>query len=206
MLAYKGDKKLKAGILKEMKSHRKADQIIKGTYGKENGVWKGCAVGCAIHSLNLKKKTSWQTDDHSVYETELGIPRALAFLEDSIFENLPQGKAQDFAVDFLEAVQVGSDLTLIVPKFMVWLMDEDDKQMPALPDADEMRALKEAVETIRVLYKRLVDGGTVSDQEWTSASDVIDTKRRAARAARDAWDAWAEKSAEKILSLLKEAK
>jgi len=42
-------------LVAEIKAHREADQIIQGTYGEgNNGDWKGCAVGCSIHSLNRK--------------------------------------------------------------------------------------------------------------------------------------------------------
>src|SRR4051812_3973992 len=105
MLSYKNDSKLKEMFVSEIEEHRKADQIIKGTYGEgSNGDWKGCAVGCSIHSLNRKLHKSYATNDHSVYETELGIPEWLARLEDTIFEGLPQEDAVLWPTQFAEAV------------------------------------------------------------------------------------------------------
>lgn len=34
----------KADMLAEVVKHRKADQIVQGTYGEENGKWRGCAL------------------------------------------------------------------------------------------------------------------------------------------------------------------
>lgn len=75
MKAFHNDPKIKAKYLKRVRAHAKADEIVKGRYWEDG---KGCAVGCTIHSSN-----------HSAYETELGIPRILARLEDTLFENLP---------------------------------------------------------------------------------------------------------------------
>lgn len=88
-LAYKNKPSIKKKYVARVKAHRDADEIVKGIYW-ENG--KGCAVGCTIEGR-----------DHSKYETELGIPRILAHLEDTIFEGLPNGtpkgqKALDKAV------------------------------------------------------------------------------------------------------------
>ena len=51
LISYKNDKELKSMMIEEMKLHQKQDQLIKGVYSKINGVFKGCAVGCSIHSL-----------------------------------------------------------------------------------------------------------------------------------------------------------
>src|SRR6202022_62014 len=59
----------------------------------------GCAVGCTLNQYN-----------HKAYENELGLPRWLAHLEDRIFEGLPAVEAQQFAVDFLESVPVGTNV------------------------------------------------------------------------------------------------
>lgn len=96
MLSF--NQELKDELVAEIIKHREADQIIQRTYGSEvDGVWKGCAVGCAIHSLNVSKGKNLKTSDHSVYETEFGIPRILARLEDRIFEGLSVEDSIPFA-------------------------------------------------------------------------------------------------------------
>ena len=72
MIAFHNDPTIKEKYLSRVTEHERADEIVKGQYW-ENG--KGCAVGCTIHSGN-----------HAAYETELGIPRWMARLEDCISE------------------------------------------------------------------------------------------------------------------------
>lgn len=60
--SFHNDEKLKSALLKEIKKHRKADRIIQGTYGfQDDKDFKGCAVGCSVHSLNIIKKKDYQT-------------------------------------------------------------------------------------------------------------------------------------------------
>ena len=106
--AYHGDPTIKATYLARVRAHREADQLIKGIYWQHG---KGCAVGCTVHS-----------DNHAAYETELGVPRVLARLEDGLFERLPNGQALAWPAQFLEAIPVGADLSLVWPQFAVWLL------------------------------------------------------------------------------------
>ena len=74
MLAFHGQAKVKAKYLARVHAHRQADEIVKGKYWSEG---KGCAVGCTIHG-----------SDHGRYETELGIPRSIAHIQDRLFERM----------------------------------------------------------------------------------------------------------------------
>ena len=173
MKSYKSDKKLKTSLVKEMYSHLEQDQIIKGTYGKQNGVWKGCAVGCAIHSLNLKQKTSWNTGDHSVYEKELGIPLSLAYLEDNIFEGLDKEYAPKFAVDFLEAIPVGVNLEPVKYHFLRYILDENHKTISALKDIkDDIKeqVLKAIDLCIAVMEGAIKTGKIDQSAAWSAES------------------------------------
>ena len=90
MRAYHNDPVIKAGILARLQAHYDADEIVKGHYW-ENGT--GCAVGCTVHGKN-----------HVEYERLFGIPRGLARLEDTIFEHLPNGDAQQWPLRFMRAI------------------------------------------------------------------------------------------------------
>ena len=105
MKAYLNDTKIKEKYIVRVKTHAEADRIIKGTYW-QNG--KGCAVGCTIEG-----------SDHSRYETELGIPRVIARLEDRIFEGLPNDEAKEFPLKFLNAINVGANLSMVAPKWLI---------------------------------------------------------------------------------------
>lgn len=97
MKAFHGDPKIQEMYIARVKAHALADEIVQGQYW-ENG--RGCAVGCTIHG-----------DDHKKYETELGVPEELAYLQDTIFERLPLAEAKKFPLEFLQAIPLGADLT-----------------------------------------------------------------------------------------------
>lgn len=128
MIAYHGNPKKKAAILKQLRAHAKADEIVKGVYW-ENG--KGCAVGCTVHS-----------SEHSAYESEFGIPRMLARLEDAIFEGLPNAKAKKWPIQFMSAIKPGADLHRVGWKFLYWLLT-DERVNPSIknpPMQNEVKA------------------------------------------------------------------
>src|SRR2546426_82462 len=107
MIAFHGDQAIKDFYLARVQAHRAADQLVHGYYWEKG---KGCAVGCTLHSAH-----------HQAYEQELGIPLILARLEVRIFEALPPPGDQAWPDDFLAAVPVGADLTLVWPHFFVCL-------------------------------------------------------------------------------------
>src|SRR5205085_6017374 len=108
MIAFHGKVGIKRKYLARVRAHRKADELIKGTYW-ENG--KGCAVGCTVHSSR-----------HENYETELGIPRSLARIEDGIFEGLANGEAKLWPEKFLSVIKTGADLSGVTDRFLHWLL------------------------------------------------------------------------------------
>lgn len=111
LISYLSDEQLKVDLLAEVKRHEELDQIVQGHYGKENGKWTGCSVGCAIHSLNrIRNKDYIEYGDHSIFEKEFGIPRIIARLNDRIFEGLPADRARKFPFEFLAAIPVGKNL------------------------------------------------------------------------------------------------
>src|ERR1700733_8129790 len=77
----------------------------------ENG--KGCAVGCTIHG-----------EAHASFERELGVPRMLAWLEDAIFEGLPNRLAKTWPERFLSSIAPGRDLSPVGWQFLHWLLTE----------------------------------------------------------------------------------
>jgi hypothetical protein len=184
MLAYHSDPKLKAKYLSRVRRHRKADEIIHGVYW-ENG--KGCAVGCTIHSAN-----------HYAYETELGIPTVLARLEDGIFESLPNGESKLWPEQFLSAIAPGADLSLVWPRFAVWLLL--DEEWGAIRHAKKA-STKAAIQAVGDAYAKVVAGAPLASIDWR--------KLRYAAYAAAAYAASGGKArqaqAVKLLSLLKEA-
>jgi hypothetical protein len=188
LLAYNGDPKIKETYLARVEAHRKADQIIKGTYGR--GDWnnggKGCAVGCTVHS-----------DEHIAYEKELGIPRILAHLEDRIFE----GASNDWAVRwpgrFLAVIPVGADLSNIWTQFAFWLLvDAHDGVVKYARTEKSITAIRAVAEA----YKN----GLKDKAKWQELCIDAAAPYAYASAAYAKSKAF-ERQGEKLLELLKQA-
>jgi hypothetical protein len=95
------------------------------------------------------------------YESELGIPAQIAYLQDVIFEHLPIEQARTFPERFLEAVPVGGDLYPAFWKFMLFLL---------LDDVNGLNRFEENKERLRLVadfYERAVDDEEISMDEYT---------------------------------------
>ena len=92
------------------------------------------------------------TDDHSSYELMYGIPLAIVT---GVFR---ESEKTNF-IEFLEAIPVGADLSLIWPKFAVWLMQE-------LEPFEKAGICGQ----VALLYSRRIKGDEPSIEEWKKAS------------------------------------
>lgn len=110
LIAFHGDKKIRAKYLKRLTLHYNADEIIQGQ-GWENG--KGCMIGCTFNKYN-----------HSLFESKLGLPEELAHLVDKIFEGLPNDQAKEFPLQFYKAINIGADLSKVATKFKIYLLTD----------------------------------------------------------------------------------
>jgi hypothetical protein len=117
--------------------HYRADEIQQGIYWQGG---KGCAVGCAIHSM-----------DHTMYERYFGIPVMLAHVEDRIFEGLSPAEAKEWPLRFIHAVPVGADLSQVGPRFLFWVIRHEALPRATLetvvPIGNVMLVLEHWVET-----------------------------------------------------------
>jgi hypothetical protein len=168
LLAFHNDPAIKAKYVARVKAHTLADEIRQGFYW-QNG--KGCAVGCTIEG-----------NDHNRYETELGIPQQIARVEDGLFEALSETDAKAFPLQFLEAIPVGADLSMVVSNLMLDILAHPEKgllQLPRLTDRTKV-----AIEQVAELYRRRLAGNEPTLEEWYSS-------RRDAADAADAADAYA---------------
>ena len=184
MLAYHNDAAIKAQYLARVKAHETADEIIHGRYW-EHG--KGCAVGCTIHS-----------DSHAAYETELGVPRILARLEDRIFEGMVNGESKTFPRRFLEAIPVGADLSLVWPKFAVWLLTDPKDGVIHFTKKDSKQWI--AINRVADLYRELKDWDKRDKAAFKAAAADADAAYAAAYAAAAAAAAAAAYAAQILLN------
>jgi hypothetical protein len=177
MKAFHNDPQLKANLLVEIAKHRRADQLIQGTYGKMGeGVnplqFKGCAIGCSIHSYALLKGIKFiSTMNHSYYESLFGIPRTLAFLEDFFFEELPESSSQLWPERFMESINVGVDLSLVWPKFVVWMLVDEHDGVIKFVKKNSIQYF--SINHVAELYQRVIKGEEVSKEEFSDAANEI---------------------------------
>jgi hypothetical protein len=172
MIAFHGKTKIKKQYVARVLAHQKADEIVKGQYWKEG---KGCAVGCTIHG-----------SDHAQYETELGIPRVIARLEDGIFEALPNDLAQAWPARFLKAVPVGADLSNVWPQFAVWLLTDERYGVIQFANTE---ARRQAIQSVADLYVLKLEGAEIDVNEWLETQQDNHSAASAAYAADAAADA-----------------
>lgn len=169
LVAYNNNSALKAALLVEIENHRAADAIIAGTYGRmyADG-WKGCAVGCSLRSLDIARgrEPDVYNKDHGRFETELGIPRILAKLEDHIFEGMPASERPMWPGRFAAAIAPGADLSMVWPRFAVWMLDDPEHGVSRFTEG----ATREKIAAVANLYRRICDGGEVTREEWTAAA------------------------------------
>jgi hypothetical protein len=202
MKAYLDDPQLKKDFVREIKWHKDQDMISQGTYGEGVGDnWRGCAVGCSIHSLNRMKGKKLSTSNHKVYETYLGMPEWLARLEDGIFEGLPKDKAMEWPLRFAKAVPVGVDLKAVKWKFCAYLLHENIDRVLNLDIPDELKTqVVNAIRGVLALHEEALKTGAESAAEsaaWSAARSAAESAARSAwSAARSAWSAaWSAESA-----------
>ena len=191
LIAYHGKQEIKDIYLARVRAHRAADEIIHGTYWEDG---RGCAVGCTVHS-----------SIHAAYETELGIPRILARLEDGIFEALDNGHAQAWPERFLAAITPGADLSMVWPRFTLWLLaDPEDGVIRAKTEPQ-----KKAIIQVSLLFERWVSGAKPSEDEFRGAARSASASAYAAAAAHAAAYAARKasrlKQADKLIELMEAA-
>lgn len=111
----------KAAFLAIMQEHAKQDRIVKGKYW-ENG--KGCDIGCGVETINHLLGIHEDHKGHNVVADTLGIPLALAHLENRIFNGLIPAKAMSWPIRFAEAIPENADLTPSVNRILVRVLRE----------------------------------------------------------------------------------
>lgn len=168
LIAFHNDPTLKQFVLDQLAAHREADKLVKSRYW-ENG--KGCAVGCTLEAVRLrysKFEDGISHESHALYESELGIPRIIALLEDKLFELLPNSESQAWPERFTAAIRPGADLTTVWPRFAHWMLAEE---IP--PRTKDQRALA-SLAAVAALYREWVAGAKPSVERWRIAQGAAD--------------------------------
>jgi hypothetical protein len=174
MLSYHSNEAVKARYLARVTAHADADEIVKGSYWQGG---KGCAVGCTIHG-----------DTHQDYERELGVPQMLAWLEDLIFEGLPNKLAKTWPERFLVAISPGRDLSPVGWQFLHWLLTESGLGEYDHPQVED--AVKQCADALRPLMDgRPVDVAAAKDAAAVAWGAVARAERMSELLDGVAWSA-----------------
>jgi hypothetical protein len=171
-----------------MLDHQKHDDFLKGTYAKMNGRFRGCAVGCSVQSLNVKRGTIIEYDDHAALGKAIGIPEWLFRLQDALFEGLPEIESKKFPVKFFKVIPVGKDLEPVKWKFCAFILKENIERVLTLKIDDSLKEkVVSAIQGVLKIHETAIETGTRSAR--SAADSAESAARSAARSARSA--AWA---------------
>lgn len=174
------NQELKSALVAEIRKHREHDQVIQGSYGTlgdPSGLFRGCAVGCAIDSLFMVNGYYTPENcyaDHGIYERELGIPRILAELQDVIHEGLSDESFPTWPERFMEAVPTEKDLSLAFPKFALWFLVDEEYGILSYAIGTKHQ---EAVEEAAGLLSAIVAGEHIPLQVWKDCAELARSVR-----------------------------
>ena len=114
--AYHADAALRDRVLAATAEHARLGQVVQGTYGDDLG--RGCAVGCLCADVGVRR------GDHAGLSVALGWPETMLRLMDRLHEGLTPAEARLWPGRVVAAVQVGADLDLVVPRYLLALIAE----------------------------------------------------------------------------------
>jgi hypothetical protein len=190
MKAFTNTTVTKSEFLKELKKHQSADAFLRGTYShiekNKVGNFRGCAVGCSLHSVaRVKKLKNVKYGDHKAYEEHLGIPEWLARVEDRIFEGVSNERAKTWPVEFASAIPIGADLEKVKGPFLCMIMRRSLTRF----DHTKFTKVKAAIEETIACWENPLS----TPEDFQKARDnAFAAKRGAVAAAAAAWAAEAE--------------
>ena len=175
LCAYHGDPAIKLKYVGRVRAHQDADELVRGAYWKDGkggpltesrfpsvirvrgAYWKdgkGGAVGCTVHS-----------GDHAAYETDLGMPKWLAYLEDRIFEGMSNVASRRFPLRLFSAIPVGfAAWDSLHHEFCAYLLRDVCEF-----DRAEDTATAAAVDAVIHLHERWTEA---DDQVWKAAESA----------------------------------
>jgi hypothetical protein len=195
MRAYHGSQKLKDEFIGLLQWHQEQDKIIQGEYWDGE---RGCAIGCSLQSLAVITGRPLSHQDHVLYEELIGVPRVLARLEDGIFEGLSPADSKFWPAAFAAAIPVGADLSLVWPRFAIWLLAGPIEGVICFAKTDAQR---KTILAVADAYGLVLEGNPPSTSEWRALAAAAAYYAAAAAINHDAH----KRQAAKLIELLSSA-
>jgi hypothetical protein len=149
MITFHGKQEIKDALLAQIEKHRQADEIVQGY-----GYWrdgKGCAIGCMVHSRY-----------HRALAKQIGVPVAIIYLVDSLFEAMPKIPARSWPGRFVGSTPVGVDLAAVMveQQFVHWLLVDSVRLVGHVKT-------NTLLTDCAALYRLWIDGAKPSYKEYT---------------------------------------
>jgi hypothetical protein len=128
-LAWHGNPQLRETTVRRMRQHRDADELIQEAYritdANTLSGFRGCFIGCLLpndHRPEPDQSSTWRW--HIPASEMYGIPVNVLEAVEAIFEGIDESDAPQFAVDVVEAIAVGADLSKV--SYLCEYLDEGD--------------------------------------------------------------------------------
>jgi hypothetical protein len=119
-IAFHNDPEVQSRMLAAVDTHVKQDRVVQGFYGEGSGEkFRGCFIGCTVHAFDGNATDKFNDVDR-VFDA-YGFPTMLTLLCEQIFEGLPSADAPSFFKAVPNALNLGSDISLVVWKFLHWM-------------------------------------------------------------------------------------
>ena len=140
--AFGGDAARKKEYLNRVRSLREAGRLLRG---RGSAIKGECAVSCTVGVY-----------DHERYQAELGVPLALVYLKELLFERLPVDRAMEWPERFLSAIEPGADLSFVPNRFVRWLLADYVHGVISYTTCE----MADLIRTIASCHEIVASGGT----------------------------------------------
>lgn len=149
--------------------HRDVDMLIQNFdyAGTKDGAFRGCSVGCLLSEIvGRDPDRILFSNQHQIVSDHFGYPVWLAYLQDDMFEGLPDPDHLDWHVqlaDAIAAVGPSPNWAVILHRCHIAILDAVDYENGPQTDA---------AATVRLLHERAAAGDPPSANEWSEAGAV----------------------------------
>lgn len=150
MGAFFNDPKLKQDVMHQLRQDRKLDRLMQGHYFVDG---HGCHLGCL---------TRCNKDSHKAVEQMFNIPERIAYLLEVVFENLTVNQSKWWAIESVDAIPVGADLSKVHHELSYWLLGPDSPSA----EGNKNMIVASVISQIRSLHRQAADGAEITKEQW----------------------------------------
>ncbi len=152
--AFHGDQSRKDKYLSRVRDHIKNGQLIRNLAWNSKVKNAGSSTGCIFHCENT-----------ACGPIDIGYPEEVVLLHEDIMLGLPDNvDFHHFPIQFLDAAKTGSDLSLVWPKFAVWILREGG---PCYIEEEQ-----DYVVNVRCLFELFLSGRAIDDGVFQSTARI----------------------------------